>query len=253
MASYEIDSVRIPDEFRYALRSVSENFANHAEMDPDSNGITLKGLSPEQSLAHSVFILTSEVDEVIDNLNIVMRDLERLSQNARCFHDSNPFNRFQFLFRMFFYEYARFEDLFSYFTKWQQDQGLLTKTERKESRDAFYTAFEDAFRIRNVLSHDAIEWRQCTVEIGLLQALEATGQMAIDASGKAVTWEEHLSPLCKKFAEAFLNIAHPMRTFWNMVLAHLALAFVEQGRMQKAAKPFDVEHPAFLRPGRPDR
>ncbi|VTU30021.1 hypothetical protein [Variovorax sp. PBL-E5] len=253
MAKYRIDRIRIPDEFRYALRSVSENFAEHAEMEPGSNGITLKGLSPEQSLAHSVFLLTSEVDELIDNLNIVMGDLEGLSEDPRHLHDQNPFNRFQFLFRMFFYEYARFEDLFGYFTKWQQEQGLLTKVERKQSRDGFYAAFEDAFRIRNVLAHDAVEWRQCTMEIGLLQALEATGQTAIDSKGVALSWKDHLGPICTRFAEAFVHIAHPMRTFWNMELAHLALALVSEGRLKKAKKPFDVQHPSFLRSGRPDR
>jgi len=106
MGAYRIERIRFPDEFRYPLHVVSKNFADHAEMQPDGFGIALSGLSPEQLLAHSVFVLGSEVDEVIENLNTAMGDLERLRANARAFEDRDPFRRFQFLFRMFFYEYA---------------------------------------------------------------------------------------------------------------------------------------------------
>jgi len=129
----------------------------------------------------------------------------------------------------------------------------MTKAQRKESRDRFYAAFEDAFRLRNLLVHDMTQWRECTPEIAILRGAELAGQQVVDAFGKVLAWEEHLGPICERFLLAFMDLAHPMRSFWNMEMAHLALALVEKGLLQKAKKPFEVEHPAFLRPGRPDR
>jgi hypothetical protein len=165
--SYRVNRIRWPDEFRYALNSVAENFAQHAEMADDLGSIKLKDLSPRQVLAHDIFTLASEADEIIGNLNMTMCDMERLRQNARAFQDRNPFDMFQFLVRMYFYEYGRFEDVFGYFTQWKQKRGLMTKEERKTHRQAFYEAYQDAIKTRNLMLHDggqlasAVQPRDC--------------------------------------------------------------------------------------------
>lgn len=239
MPTHRINKVRWPDEFRYALNSIAENFSKHAVATDDLRTITLNGLSPEQVLAHDIFTLASEVDEIIENLNMTMFDMERLAEDARSFLDRNPFNRFQLLVRMYFYEYGRFEDVFGYFTQWKQKRGLMTKEERKAHRQAFYVTYEEAIRTRNVMMHDGVSWQeQCSPEIGILQALEATGQVAVDKLGRELTWEAHIRPLCERTLPVMLAMGQHMQVFWNMEMAGLALTLVEGGHLPKATKPY---------------
>jgi hypothetical protein len=239
MASHRINRIRWPDEFRYALNSVAENFARYAQGVDEKGTIRLEGLSPQQALAHDILMLGSEADEVIGNLNIVLSDIERLSDDPKTFHDRNPFDRFQLLVRMYFYEYGRFEDVFGYFTQWKQQRGLMTKQERKDHRQSFYSTYEDAIKTRNVMLHDLVSWReQSSPEIAILQGLEAVGKVAIDRSGKELTWRDHMKPLCQKTLPMMLTLGQHMQVFWNMELAHLALVLVEKGHLQKATKPY---------------
>jgi hypothetical protein len=249
LQTYRINSIRWPDEFRYALNSVAENFDKHAEASDDLRTITLNGLSPEQVLAHDVFMLGVQADEVLTNLNMVMGDIERLSVDANAFLDRNPFDRFQLLLRLYFYEYGRFEDVFGYFTNWMQQCSLLTKAERKAEREAFYGTFEYAIKTRNTMLHAATDWRDhCSAEIAILQGLEAIGRTAVDASGNALTWNDHIGPLCTETLPALLAMGQHMQVFWNMQMAHLALALVGAGKLQKEDKPYVGPHAAeFLK------
>lgn len=241
MNAYYLEPIRFPDEFKFAIGSILSNFKKHASM--DNSGITLNGLSAEQSLANAVFQLVSDADEVLKNLNMVISDLARLEERAKTFKDRNPFQRYKLLLRMYFYEYSRFEDIFGHYTHWKQHKGLLTKAERKQERHAFYQAFEPAIRTRNVMMHDAITWEdQCSVPIALLQGLEATGQMAVDADGKRLSWDDHIAPLCQRTLPSLLSMGQQMRVVWNMELAHLALELVNRGMLTKATKPYVGPH-----------
>lgn len=239
MAIFKVNKIRWPDEFRYALNSIAENFSKIAESTDDFGTITLNGLSPEQALAHDIFMLASEVDEIIGNINIVMSDMVALGDDARAFRDRNPFNRFQFLVRMYFYEYGRFEDIFGHFTHWKVKRGLLTKEERKVHRQAFYDAYEDAIKTRNTMIHDSVSWQaQCSPEIAILQGLDAVGRVAIDSAGNQLTWDTHIGPLCKRTLPVMLAMGQHMQVFWNMEMADLALELVKAGLLQKATKPY---------------
>jgi hypothetical protein len=249
MQRYRINSIRWPDEFRYALNSVAENFDKYAEASDDLRTISLKGLSPQQTLAYDVFTIGSDADEVIANLNTVMGDMERLGEDARAFHDRNPFDRFQLLLRLYFYEYGRFEDVFGYFTNWMQQRSLITKAGRKFEREAFYNTFEYAIKTRNTMLHAATDWRShCSAEIAILQGLEAIGKSAIDASGKELTWNDHIGPLCSDTLPTLLAMGQHMQVFWNMQAAHLALSLVDTGQLPKAPRPYVGPHAAdFLK------
>lgn len=239
MAQFKVNSIRIPDEFRYALASITENFSLYVDGMDEHGAFVLRGLSPQQKMAEELLMLVSEASEVLENLNMVMADMERLSENPRVFMDKDPFSRFKLLLRLYFYEYGRFEDVFGYFTQWKQKRALMSKSERKEHREAFYSTYKDAIKTRNVMMHDAVSWReQYSPEITLLQGLEAVGKSAIDRSGKELTWKDHIEPLCRETLPELLALGQSMLVFWNMELAGLAQMLVEKGQLQKASKPY---------------
>lgn len=249
MPVYQINQTRWPDEFRYALNSITKNFPKNAELTDDFRTIKFSGLSPAQVLAYDIFQLVSEVDEVIENLNMSLSDMEALGKDARTFQDRNPFNRFQFLFRMFFYEYGRFEDIFAHFTQWKLKFGLLTKEKRKTDRQAFYDLYEYAIKTRNVMMHDSVSWHaECSPELAILQGLELIGKAAVDRAGNRLTWDAHIGPLCERTLPLMLSMGEHMQVFWSMEMANLALALVDGGHLQKASKPYVGPHAAeFLK------
>lgn len=251
MRSFHVDSVRWPDEFRYALASISSNFPKHATL--EGAEIVLSGLSAKQSLVMSLFPILSEVDEVLTNLNLAMGDLERLRDDPWAFSDSNPFDRYKFVMRLWLYEFARFEDLFGYYTLWLEKRRRITKDERKQLRAEFYTQNETLIRMRNVFAHDKAEWAgHVTMEMGLLAALDAAGMSVADKEGKRLSWLDQMAPLCSRVLPQLLEAGQGMRVMWSMLMAELAAGLVEDGLLEKATVPF-APAPAFLRPGRPDR
>lgn len=238
----QIHSVRIPDEIKYLLDSILSSFPKYAIMHED--GIALRGLSKAQSLALSWLQVFGEVDEVIGNLNMTLADLERLSGDHRHFADKNPVTRYKLLVRMFFYEFSRFEDLFKRYTHWCVKQGLLTKEKRKELVNLFYVRLELPFKLRNVLLHGSFSWTgQITPELAILESAEHFGhEMKHKETGKKLSWEDHLSPLCDKTIEDLAETGREMQIFWSMSAAEGVRTLIAEGKLKKAQRPFRPKH-----------
>lgn len=233
----KIEHVQMPDEVKFSLNSVCNAWPKHAEL--KEGDVILKGLSSEQKLSLSLFYIVSEVDEVIDNINIVLGDLARLRSDHAAFGDFNPFARYKLLVRTYSYEYARFEDLFGYFTHWCTQEKLLTKQQRKELRNEFYIANQKAIQSRNILMHDIASWKgHCTPELSLLQGADLFGLEVRDKDDKLLTWKNHLSPICEKMIKTCYSEGHEIRTFWSMVVANMVYFLVKDGRLKKAGKKF---------------
>jgi hypothetical protein len=237
-----INSVRIPDEIKYVLDSIASAIPKYATLKED--GISLRGLSEAQSLAVSWFKIFSSVDEIIENLNMTLGDLERLSKDHRRFGDKNPITRYQLLVRTFFYEYSRFQDLFERYTHWWVKQGMMTKAERRELMEAFYAQQELPIVLRNVLLHGSFSWAgQITHELTILESAEYFGfEVKHRKTGKVLAWDDHLSPLCNRVGEALTEAGRGMQVFWSMSAAEGVYALIAEGKLKKAKRPFRPKH-----------
>lgn len=194
----------------------------------ENKKISLHGLSSQQGVALTLFFLIAEADEVFDNLNLVIGDMERLSDDERAFEDQNPFLRYKLLMRIYLYEFARFEDLFGYFTLWCEKKKLITQKDRKELRQDFCERHESVIKIRNTLAHDSADWGQhCTPHIAALQGAELFGLEVRDKEGNKQTWQQHLSPLCEKMINAFYEDGNGMLEFWN-TLVRITVIFLQK-------------------------
>jgi len=97
------------------------------------------------------------------------------------------------------------------------------------------------------MMHDAIGWEDhCSMHIALLQGLEVIGQVAIDADGNELNWNDHIAPLCKRTLPSLLSMGQQMRVAWNMEVAHLTLELVNRGLLTKAAKPYVGPHAEMI-------
>lgn len=238
MHHYQLKPIKWPDEFREIFSSIANHFHKNANFS-DNGLIRLEGLSPNQSSVLSLLSVISEVDDVNENLSLAMSDIDRLAKYPIIFGDSDPFKRYKFLVRMWMYEYARYEDLFGFYTLWQEKRGLLTRAERKAAREEFHQANKPLIRIRNILAHDSYSWEShhSSKHLTLLGALQTSGMRAIDKDGKVLRWEDHISPLCESMLPWLYECGQSMNLMWDLQMADLARKLIDRGELSKSTAP----------------
>lgn len=233
-----IEHVRVPDEIRFAAKSVCERFPKIASLAP-SGEITLKKLTPVEKVALDFILLPGLVDEIIDNINIVLSDLEVLGASARAFSDNHPFRRYKLLVRTFFYEFGRFEDAFGYCTLWMQRRGYITKSERRAMRDDFFHSMEPMVKIRNICLHDNPDWsKHLSPEIIILKSLDLFGLQVEDKQGETLKWEPHLGPQCKQMQSMIYTATSEMRVTWNMHFSECAQYLIKDKKLKPSPRRF---------------
>lgn len=229
----DIEHIRVPDEIKFLANGICNRFPKIASK--EGNNLSLADLSDEEVIAMKFIYISGLVNEIIDNVNIVMSDLLALSKSVRAFNDRHPYNRFKFLVRTFLYEFGRFEDAFGYYTQLLMNLGYINKKDRKTLMHDFYNEIEPVIKMRNAGLHDDIDWsRTTTPEVRILQSLDLFGLKAIDSSGEALKWEQHVGSICLNKHDLFQILTSDMRTRWNMLFATAVGFLIDSGRLKKA-------------------
>ncbi|WP_139149239.1 hypothetical protein [Nitrosospira sp. Nsp13] len=100
----------------------------------------------------------TEINEIIENLNIVLIDMRELSNNYVLLKGS-PEKRYYLLVRTYFHEFYRFRESFNRVIKAAASRRYIQPDEVPRARKAFQYAFEDTIRIRNNLVHGTVFWK----------------------------------------------------------------------------------------------
>jgi hypothetical protein len=130
-----IPDIPFPPEHLEDLKKLGPLMIASMERDglPIATGqIKLGRLEPEVDIAFFYFTWTSEANEVIQHLNMVINDLRCLHKNFRVLGGS-PWTRYELLMRTYFHEYYRMREILSTFLSILKDRGHITKQDVKES------------------------------------------------------------------------------------------------------------------------
>ena len=236
----ETEDIRIPDEVLWVIDAMCSRWPDIAHMEEDKT-VTLRGLTAEEHLCSDLMLMITHVQEALTNLNLCIRDMHRLSLNPEHFGDDDPFDRYKLVLRTFAYESARFDDLFSLFTKLCQSRQIIDKDTREKLRSDFHEMHQPIKEVRNTLIHLVTTWSaHSTTDMDLARGAEIFGYELRDKEGNRVDWHEPFKRRCGVSLNAFVIGAREMRTFWNMVLAAIVEKLVNDERLKKATKPFPM-------------
>lgn len=168
--------------------------------------IDLGKLDAKLDVAYFFFMWISETNEVIDHLNLVLRDLRALPRNFALLGGS-PWTRYELLVRTFFHEFYRFREVLSTVLSAVAKRGHITKEELALARDAFHRAIEDTIELRNGLVHQDVRWKgKGHFELNFASMLHAQGMTALHKrTGKAMTPELALSRVCGPTSNVLLR------------------------------------------------
>lgn len=171
-----------------------------------SGEFDLGRLDAKLDTAYFYFIWVSQTNEVIDHLNLVIRDLRALPQNFAILGGS-PWNRYELLVRTFFHEFYRFRELLNTVLSAVAKRGHITKEELTTARDAFHGALEHTIELRNSMVHQDVRFKgQRHFELTFATMLHARGMTAIHKrTGKAMTPELALSRVCGPTSRVLLR------------------------------------------------
>jgi len=227
-----VEHIRLPEEIRKLLVQINDKMVKHGRF--EKGEIILPRLTKHQSTAKGLFVIVCEVDELIDNLNLLLNDIDSLSEYPTLFSGTGtPLKRYKLLVRSFFYEFSRFEDLFGYFLLWLERLGEISKQTRKEMRTAFYGRLKPMVDIRNTMLHDAFRWSQMLpTDVFLLEAADSARHRLVRKSDCIeADWKTILSPICATARVALFDAAADMRTFWSMLVADHTYFLAKKGTL----------------------
>jgi hypothetical protein len=193
-----LEDIRIPTGIHTLLRQINEEIGKQGFVQKEGR-LFLPPLTKKQKMAFTFFVLSGEVGEVIENLNMILTDLDYLCENPRLFAlDRSPLKRYKLLFRSFFYEFSRFEDIFGYFMMWLERLKIISREDRKALRNDFYEMVKPMVKIRNTMLHESFSVTMEGIfpeEIYALEAAEGIGRMLIQADGTVIDWKTIMSPV----------------------------------------------------------
>jgi hypothetical protein len=143
-----LPKLRLPAEFLWHARQSLEQYQPKAgQHSKDSLGIP-----PQLKQQCALLALVADVDDALANLNIVLRDLDRLAADPFGFGDADPFARFKFLLRSVHAEFEHFSGFFDRYLQLCGSDIKLTGPEQRRLKVIF------AERVRALL--DAAEAEQ---------------------------------------------------------------------------------------------
>jgi hypothetical protein len=213
-----LEDIRIPTGIHTLLRQINEEIGKQGFVQKEGR-LFLPPLTKKQKMAFTFFVLSGEVGEVIENLNMILTDLDYLCENPRLFAlDRSPLKRYKLLFRSFFYEFSRFEDIFGYFMVWLARLRVISRKDRKTLRDRFYAMVKPMVNIRNTMLHDLFSTAMEGIfpqEIFSLEATEGIGRMLIQANGTVIDWKAITSPVFVEHRDALFQEAGALRDYWR--------------------------------------
>lgn len=157
----DIEEIPYPEEFRDSLQRITPLLIESMERDglPIESGIIrLLKVDEQMKLPLLFFDWIADSNEVVDNLNIVLSDLQKLPKQYTLL-PGPPRIRFYLLIRTYFYEFYRFKEIFNKAIKGFQRGGYIEKTETLNIRDVFYKTFEHTLELRNIFVHGNPIWK----------------------------------------------------------------------------------------------
>jgi hypothetical protein len=167
----------------------------------ETGQISLGKLEPAVDIAFFYFAWTSEVNEVIDHLNMVINDLRALHKTFEHLGGS-PWTRYELLMRTYFHEYYRMREILSTFLSILNSRGHITKEEVKIARDAFHAAIEDKVEMRNSIVHGRPRFRgEEHFNLNLTSTVHNYGKRLVkQETGEEFSVESALQRVCEKVA-----------------------------------------------------
>lgn len=209
------------------MNQLSALFPDGVAYDSDTGEITIKAsLSQDQQVALAFFRLYSESSDVLDNLNVVIRDMFSLAV-APPGQATEGDRRYILLTRLFFYEIARLRDILSRFMKRLQTSNVVGKSERKETAQKIQRLFDEHYLIRNIFIHGSSFPRtRVEQDLTMLANLERAGyapSLVPKGGGIPVEYPGALRKLAVDRSDAFYKIGSNTFRLIQSIMTVLAL------------------------------
>lgn len=206
---HEIERVSYPDEHIEDLKRATPLMLDALERDgvPIESGIFKLGkVDKELDVALVFFYWISDINEIVDNLNIILSDLRALPTHYVLLKGS-PQARYQLLVRTYFYEFYRFRETYSQFVKVAESRGFIEKQDVPKLRNAFHDVFKDTIKLRNIFVHGDPVWKGKEYVDLLIVASAWEQDMVLQhaETGKVHSFTETLQSLCQSTADDLRN------------------------------------------------
>lgn len=222
MNRLEIEKIDFPEVFKEDIKSLSKRFPDGVRFDQDDFSTEFLEKFPLRlSVAVSFFHLTSDFNEVFENLNIIIEDFVELPN--RIYDAPRSYERRYHLFtKTFFAELLRVRDAWGRHLKRQEKNGLTDKKERSKTRRLFNEQFEEHYLIRNVYLHGhTVPRSKKEFDLKLMALWHQAGfkpELVPKDGSDVVEFYPVLSELCNRRAEGLFQIGSDVRTFLNEVI-----------------------------------
>jgi hypothetical protein len=165
--------------------------------------------------------LVGDVQDVMDNIELVLKDLLSLSVHPP--EDAQEGERRYFLLtKLFFYELLRIRDAIPRFLKRLEEHGLMSKEERHSTKKLLEQQLSEHYLIRNVYLHGhSLPKSDQEHDLSLISLLGKYGyepELVSRARGESKRYPDLLQELAVNRREGLKKIASDMAAFCQNII-----------------------------------
>lgn len=209
-----IEEIPIPESLKQELIKIQPTmiatFEKNAEWDFTSGYMPRPKLDCISDIYWETFLFITEINEVIENLNLVIADLSFLSKHSEIYRQirGRLSKKYSLMVRAFFYELFRTKEIFNRYLQYLKKARLLRKTDIKGYRDEFIKLFEAFIKIRNRMVHHtfALPGEEYQKLWMAEFALENHMAFASQKTGAIITTADALEKLSAEFNEVAFSV-----------------------------------------------
>jgi len=178
-------------------------------------------MSFELRVSMSYLSFVADVEDVMENLELVLVDMLSLSNHPPV-RASEGDRRYFLLTKLFFYELLRVRDAFQRFIKRLEQDGLMSKEDRRSTRQLIEEQLSEHYLVRNVYLHGhTLPRSDKELDLLLLRMTSEAGyeERLVPLNGGApVEYPKTLQALAAKRRDALQEVAADMVGFFQNII-----------------------------------
>jgi len=217
-----IPALEVPLCLRAHLKTFSSFFPDKVRFNKSDQSVQFtEEMSFELRVSMSYFKFITDVEDVMENLELVLADMLLLSSHPPV-RASEGDRRYFLLTKLFFYELLRVRDAFQRFLKRLEQDGLMSKEDRRSTRQLIEEPLSEHYLVRNVYLHGhSLPRSDEELDLLLLRMTSEAGyqeRLVPLNGGPPLEYPHALRVLATKRRDGLREVASDMVSFFQNII-----------------------------------
>jgi hypothetical protein len=232
---YKIPDIIFPKEFIPSIKNLKKyiRIEKHDGLNLNLLSISTKNMPTNIHLHYLLFSWIAALNCIVENLNLILSDLNRLKGHSNLSPNSARV-RYFLLIRTYFYEFFRIKEISNVYLKKFKQIRLIEKELIKTIKNDFHNIFKEVLVIRNNFIHKQVSPYGEDLEFHYAASINECGFKIVDKkSGEETRWQDLLNKITKNNLEGLQFEGERMIIIMQKLIDYFSVLIkVDQGDLE---------------------